>query len=138
MTAAAPNGEIGELRKSISQRQIDMFTPVRPGSIHTDAGAAEAHGFRGPLAQGLMSVAYIAELMTAAFGADFIVGGKVSVSFIEPVCVGDELTVTATVKPATAAEAIEVDVRCVNQTGSLVTVGTASARAAASSGVDRV
>ena len=54
--------QLPPLTKSISQRQIDCYSGVRPRSIHTDAEWARAKGFRAPLAQGMMSTAYVSEI----------------------------------------------------------------------------
>ena len=47
--------ELPTLSKTISQRQIDCYSPVRPNSIHTDDEWARKKGFRAPLAQALTS-----------------------------------------------------------------------------------
>jgi 3-hydroxybutyryl-CoA dehydratase len=130
---SANNIEIGQelprLVKDISQRHIDAYSGVRPRSIHTDEAWARQKGFRGPLAQGMMSTAYISELMMNLLGEDFVKGGKMSVAFIKPVCAGDRLTIGGVVKDKVReAEGtrIVVEVWCENQFGEKVTVGTAS------------
>src|ERR1700693_2293017 len=81
------------LVKEISQRKIDAYSGVKPRSIHTDEAWARAKGFRAPLAQAMMSTAYISEMMTQLLGVGFVKGGSMSVAFIKPVYVGDRLTV---------------------------------------------
>jgi 3-hydroxybutyryl-CoA dehydratase len=117
------------LVKEISQRRIDAYSVVRPRSIHTDEDWAKAKGFRAPLAQAMMSTAYVSELMTKFLGAGFVKGGKLSMTFIKPVYAGDRLTVHGVVRD-TSVEAgvkrIAVDVWCENQHGEKTAVGTAS------------
>lgn len=117
------------LVKEVGQRKIDAYSGVRPRSIHTDAEWARAKGFRVPLAQGMMSTAYVSELMTQFLGAGFVKGGTMSVAFITPVYAGDRLTVHGVVKdkrPEAGATRVDVDVWCENQHGEKTAVGTAS------------
>ena len=67
---------LGPLVKHLDQRRIDAYSGVRPGSIHTDPAWARAKGFRTTLAQGMMSTAYVSELMTRAVGAGFVAGRR--------------------------------------------------------------
>lgn len=121
--------ELPRLVKEIGQRQIDAYSGVRPHSIHTDEAWARKKGFGGTLAQGMMSTAYISELMIQLLGKGFVKGGKMSVAFIKPVCAGDRLTVGGVVKDKVVEEEgtrIVVEVWCENQSGEKVTVGSAS------------
>jgi acyl dehydratase len=117
------------LVKDVGQRKIDAYSIVRARSIHTDEAWARAKGFRAPLAQGMMSTAYVSEMMTRFLGAGFVKGGKISMSFIQPVFAGDRLTVHGVVKEKRAegaATRVVVDVWCENQDGEKTAVGTAS------------
>ena len=130
---AAKALEIGEevppLRKTIQQRQIDCFSGVRPNSIHTDEAWARKKGFRAPLAQAMMSAAYVSELMMQFLGAGYVKGGRVSLSFTKPVIVGDTLTVRGRVKSRESdgdRTRVSVEVWCENQDGVMTMIGTAS------------
>jgi 3-hydroxybutyryl-CoA dehydratase len=132
-TASASTIEIGQhlpaLTKTIGQRQIDAYSGVQPRSIHSDAEWARHKGFRAPLAQGMMSTAYVSEMMTQLLGERFIEAGKMSVIFIKPVYAGDTLNVHGVVKgkhPEGNATRVEVEVWCENQDGEKTMVGTAS------------
>jgi len=117
------------LQKEISQRKIDAYSVVRPKSIHTDPDWARQKGFRAPLAQAMMSTAYVSELMTRFLGAGFVRGGTLSMIFIKPVYAGDRLTVHGVVKEKRLegdATRIVVEVWCENQHGEKTAVGTAS------------
>jgi 3-hydroxybutyryl-CoA dehydratase len=117
------------LVKELTQRKIDVYSGVRPRSIHTDVAWAEAKGFRAPLAQGMMSTAYVSELMTNLLGAGFIQGGNMAVKFIKPVYVDDTLTIHGTVvdkTPEQGATRVTVEVWAENQRGEKTMVGTAS------------
>jgi 3-hydroxybutyryl-CoA dehydratase len=117
------------LTKEISQRKIDVYSGVKPYSIHTDEAWARTKGFRAPLAQAMMSTAYVSELMTRFLGEGFVKGGTMSMVFIKPVYVGDRLTVRGVVKERHAEAAgtrVVVEVWCENQDGDKTAVGTAS------------
>ena len=130
-TASRPEigAELPPLTKTIQQRQIDCYSGVRPNSIHTDPEWARKKGFRAPLAQAMMSTAYVSQLMMQAAGEGFVKGGRMSVSFIKPVVVGDTLTVRGRVKsrePEGGRVRVTVEVWCENQDGVKTMVGTAS------------
>jgi acyl dehydratase len=121
--------ELSALVKEVSQRTIDAYSGVRPRSIHSDASWARAKGFRAPLAQGMMSTAYVSEMMTRFLGAGFIKGGTMSVAFIKPVYAGDRLTVHGVVRDKlveNGATRVVVEVWCENQLGEKTAAGTAS------------
>ena len=117
------------LTKEITQRKIDVYSGVKPHSIHTDEAWARKKGFKAPLAQAMMSTAYVSELMTRFLGAGFVKGGRMSMVFIKPVYVGDRLTVHGVVKERATEPGgtrVVVDVWCENQDGDKTAVGTAS------------
>ncbi len=127
--------ELPPLTKSISQRQIDCYSGVRPRSIHTDPDWARQKGFRAPLAQGMMSTAYVSEMMVAFLGEGFVQGGRMTVKFIKPVFVGDALTMHGVVRDKQSADAghtrVAVEFWCENEEGVKTMVGEASGLAAA-------
>ena len=117
------------LTKEITQRKIDVYSGVKPHSIHTDEAWARTKGFKAPLAQAMMSSAYVSEMMTRFLGEGFVKGGRLSMVFIKPVYVGDRLTVHGAVKERVAEGAdtrVVVEVWCENQDGDKTAVGTAS------------
>jgi acyl dehydratase len=121
--------ELPSLTKPIDQRRIDVYSGVKPRSIHTDADWARARGFQAPLAQAMMSTAYVSELMTRLLGAGFVKGGKMSLAFVKPVLAGDRLTVHGVVKERHVEDGVTrvvVEVWCQNQHGEKTAVGTAS------------
>ena len=125
----AVGAKLPPLTKTIVQRQIDCYSGVRPNSIHTDEAWARKKGFRAPLAQGMMSTAYVSQLMVAFLGEGFVRGGRMSVAFIKPVVVGDTLTVHGVVKsrePEGSRTRVTVEVWAENQDGVQTMVGTAS------------
>ncbi len=127
--AIAIGQELPCLVKEVSQRRIDAYSGVRPRSIHTDEAWAREKGFRTTLAQGMMSTAYVSEMLTRLLGAGFVKGGTMSVAFIKPVYAGDRLTVRGVVKemrPEGGGTRVVVDVWCENQHGEKTAAGNAS------------
>jgi acyl dehydratase len=121
--------ELPPLVKDIPQRKIDAYSGVRPNYIHSDEAFARTKGFRAPLAQAMMSTAYVSEMMTRFVGAGFVKGGSMSMTFIRPVLAGDRLTVRGIVKerrPESGRTRVVVEVWCENQDGDKTAVGTAS------------
>jgi acyl dehydratase len=121
--------ELPELVKDVSQRKIDAYSGVRPRYIHSDESWAQAKGFRTCLAQGMMSTAYVSEMMTRFVGAGFVKGGRLSMSFVKPVYAGDRLTVHGVIKekhPEGDRIRVVVEVWCENQHGQKTALGTAS------------
>jgi acyl dehydratase len=124
-----PGQALPPLAKEVTQRKIDTYSGVRPHSIHTDEAWAKARGFRAPLAQAMMSTAYVSEMMTRLLGAGFVKGGTISMAFVKPVYAGDRLTVHGVVKDRRAEDGVTrvvVEVWCENQAGDKTAVGTAT------------
>jgi acyl dehydratase len=128
-TAISIGQELPPLVKEIPQRKIDAYSGVRPRYIHSDAAFARTKGFPAPLAQAMMSTAYVSEMMTRFLGAGFVKGGRLAMTFIKPVLAGDRLTVHGVVKerqPEHGRTRVVVEVWCANQHGDKTAVGTAS------------
>src|SRR5258708_36595197 len=98
--AVAVGQELPSLAKELTQRRIDVYSGVRPRSIHTDEEWARQKGFRTTLAQGMMSPAYVSEMMTRLLGAGVVRGGTLSMAFIKPADAGDRLAVLGVVRDA--------------------------------------
>src|SRR5262249_25638820 len=108
------------LVKDVAQRRIDVYSGVKPHSIHSDEAWARQKGFRTCLAQGMMSTAYVSQMMVKLLGPDFARGGTMSMAFIKPVYAGDRLTVHGVIKdkqPETGATRVVVEGRVENKNG---------------------
>ena len=117
------------LVKDVSQRRIDIYSGVRPRSIHSDEAFAREKGFRTCLAQGMMSTAYVSQMMVKLLGPGFARGGTLSMAFIKPVYAGDRLTVRGVVKDKQSdngATRVVVEVWVENQHGEKTAVGHAT------------
>src|SRR5204862_994878 len=81
--------ELPPLEKDLTQRHIDAYSGVRTRSIHTDEAWARQKGFRTTLAQGMMSTAYVSEMMTRLLGPASIKGGRRALPLAKPGNAGD-------------------------------------------------
>jgi acyl dehydratase len=138
ITAAAGRGgeltagqALGPLTRTVSQRQIDCYSGVKPRSIHTDEEWATAKGFPTTIAQGMMSTGYVSALLTAAVGEGFVAGGEMDARFLRPVCCGDTVTLSGTVTGFSraapgAGPRVHVEVAARNQDGEQTMAATAS------------
>jgi len=128
-TAPKVGQSLPPLVKDVSQRRIDVYSGVRPRSIHSDEAFAREKGFRTCLAQGMMSTAYASQLMVKLLGPGFARGGTLSMALIKPVYAGHRLTVRGVVKdrqPENGATRVVVEVWVENQHGEKTAVGHAS------------
>ena len=117
------------LVKDVSQRRIDVYSGVRPCSIHSDEAWARQKGFRTCLAQGMMSTAYVSQLMVKLLGPGFARGGTMSMAFIKPVYAGDRLTAHGIIQDKQSdngATRVVVEVWVENQHGEKTAVGHAT------------
>jgi acyl dehydratase len=130
-TIIAGGRELASVSRLLEQRQIDVYSGVRPGSIHTDPSWARAKGFPTTIAQGMMSTAYVSAMMTDAFGAGFIVGGTMDVRFLRPVFEGRRLTTSGHVMGFVQNDdglQAHVEVAVHDDQGARTLAGTATAR----------
>jgi acyl dehydratase len=129
---ALPTGggeEIALPQRPITHAMCEAFSgPVK--NYHTDVEMARALGFPDVVVQGMMSVCFVADLMTARYGAGFLAGGRLDVRLVNVVWPTDEITARGKVREVIAEGArrrAHVDVWCAKGDGTVTIVGTASA-----------
>ena len=128
-TEAVVGRALPSLTKDVSQRRTDVYSGVKPRSIHSDEAWARQKGFRGCLAQGMMSTAYVSQMMVKLFGPGFARGGTMSMAFVKAVYAGDRLSVHGIIKdkqPDNGATRVVVEVWVENQHGEKTAVGHAT------------
>jgi acyl dehydratase len=107
-----------------------MSHPLMAGGnpLHHDPAFARNAGLPAPIATGVMSSAFVSEMLTKAFGIDWMRGGSIDVKFIRPIYAGDTVTahgrITGKSETSTGVR-IALDIWCETQRGEPVTVGTA-------------
>ena len=121
--------EIPPLVKQMSLEK--MRQPLMSGSnpIHYDAEFTRKVGLRAPIATGVMSSAYLSEMLIGVFGIEWLRSGTIDVKFIRPIYAGDTVTARGRVTaktPTSTGTRIFLEIWCETQRGEPVTVGTAS------------
>lgn len=119
--------------KHISQEKINRYAEASGdfNPIHVDEDFAKKTLFGGTVAHGMLTLAYISQMMTAAFGQSWLSGGKLSVRFKTPARPGDVITVSGKIKTIEQEgnkTSVNCDVLCQNQRGETVIIGEASVR----------
>jgi len=120
-----------EITPAVKQMTLErMSRPLMTGSnpIHYDPAFARNAGLPAPIATGVMSSALLSEMLTTAFGVDWIRSGSIDVRFIRPIYAGDTVTARGRItgkSPTNTGVRIALDIWCEIQQGEPVTVGTA-------------
>jgi acyl dehydratase len=121
--------EIGLAPRPITHAMCRAFSgPSR--NYHTDVEMARALGFPDIVVQGMMSVCFVADLLTARYGAGFLAGGKLDVRLVNVVWPNDAVTTRGKVREILAEGSrrrAHLDVWCAKGDGTVTVIGTASA-----------
>ena len=144
MTTKAAELKVGDeltgFAKTVTQDKMDRFESVARLAVHPDQGAvpsdnihtnaerAKELGLNRPIASGQMSFAYLHELLSRVFGADFRQGGQLAVTFLKPVYDGDTVTAHGVVLENETVDGrakLRVQVWLENQEGIKTCVGEA-------------
>jgi acyl dehydratase len=99
-------------------------------NYHTDVEMARALGFPDIVVQGMMSVCFVADLVTERYGVGFLAAGKLDVRLVNVVWPGDAITARGRVRERVAEGTrtrVHLDVWCSKPDGTVTVVGTASA-----------
>ena len=107
---------------------IAFSGPTR--NYHTDVEMARALGFPDIVVQGMLSVCFVADLMSGRFGDGFHAGGKLDVRLVNVVWPKDVITTRGKIRETVREGARRrqlVDVWCEKPDGTVTLIGTASA-----------
>ena len=136
MDTAPETVQLRQIVRTVTRDTIDGYEEILGigNPLHVDEEFARETPFGGIIAHGMMSLAYVSEMMTEAFGAGWYESGELDTTFVRPVRPGDTITTWGTVKGRTGVEGqirVVCEVYCENQMGEIVLKGTATATAAA-------
>ncbi len=128
-SASAPT-ELPSLVKQVTQEKIDRYALAGGDGnpLHTDPEFAAGTQFGGTIAHGLLLLAYLSEMMTAAFGPAWLSGGRLKVRFRAPARPGDTVTAWGSVTRRQAGRTVCL-VECRNQGGDVLVAGEAEVAA---------
>jgi 3-hydroxybutyryl-CoA dehydratase len=117
--------------KAINQEKIDTYGKAQGENdpIHHDQGWAEKNTiFGGTIAQGMMTMAFISQMITACFGIGWVNKSELEVKFLYPVRPGDIISTQGVVVDKIESESgksIICDLHCFNQDNKIVLSGCA-------------
>jgi acyl dehydratase len=130
---ATKDMDVGQMlppvQKDVSFENIRLFSMWSNRNIHTDWEIAIKGGLPAPIAQGLMSHAYLGEMLTRFFGKNWLQGGKINAKFIRYTLPGDVVTTGGIIKEKKEegpAVRFICDIWCQSLSGEKTVVGTAS------------
>ncbi|HZA23129.1 MAG TPA: MaoC family dehydratase [Dehalococcoidia bacterium] len=92
-------GRLPSVVKTITQRQLDNYARASGdhNPLHLDAQFAATTQFGGIIAHGMLTLAFISEMMLTAFGKNWLETGSLKVRFRGAAYVGDEVETWGTV-----------------------------------------
>ena len=88
------------IKKHITQEQIDRYASASGdfNPIHVDHEFAAEAQFGSTVAHGMLVAASISEMMTVAFGRQWLTNGRLKIRFRAPVFPGESVETTGEVK----------------------------------------
>ncbi len=131
--------ELPQLQKRVTQEQVERYARASGdfNPLHLDPQyAAATTSYGRNIAHGMLVMAFISEMMAAAFLDAWLSGGKLQARFRAPVYPGDTVTTFGALKSQhEAGESVHLEyiVGCRNQDGEEVVAGEAAVDVPASS-----
>lgn len=107
--------------KTITQEAIGRYAEVSGDGnpLHTAPDFAATTQFGGTIAHGMLVLAYLSEMLTAAFGEGWRAGGRMKARFRAPARPGDTVTAGGRVTKAEAG-VVRCQAECRNQSGEVL------------------
>ena len=121
------------VEKNIVQDNINLYAKASGdfNPIHIDADYARKTPLGGTVAHGMLILAYISQMMTDAFGHNWLSGGRLNVRFRAPARPGDVITISGSIRRVEKEDGyhmIDCDVLCSNQNDEPVITGDAKVK----------
>ncbi len=122
-----------EVKKAITQEDINRYAEVSQdfNPIHIDEDFARKTPSGGTIAHGMLILAYVSQMMTAAFGRNWLTGGRFSVRFKAPARPGDTVKATGKISKIDKIgeeTLVGCSVLCSNQKGESIITGEAQVK----------
>jgi len=114
--------------KHITQDKINLYAEASGdfNPIHIDESFAAKTPLGGTIAHGMLSLAYVSEMMTSAFGQNWLSEGKLRAKFKEPARPGDTLTINGKIICLEQKDDVSYancNFECLNQKGEMIVTG---------------
>jgi 3-hydroxybutyryl-CoA dehydratase len=115
------------VERKITQEKIDLYAEASGdfNPLHVDPEFAKETMFGGTIAHGMLTLAYISQVMEAFHREGWINGGEMEINFLAPVRPGDTIRCTGEVSEV-GEDRIRCSVECRNHRGETVAAGNAS------------
>jgi 3-hydroxybutyryl-CoA dehydratase len=125
--------DLPSLAKTLSQEKIDRYARASGdfNPIHVDPTFAAQTPFGGTIAHGMLLLAYLSEMLTAAFGQGWLAGGRLKIRFKGAARPQDTVTIGGRVQRAKEEHEerrLWCDVECLNQRGEVLVTGRAEVK----------
>jgi len=125
--------ELPSLAKTLSQEKIDRYARASGdfNPIHVDPAFAAQTPFGGTIAHGMLLLAYLSEMLTAAFGQAWLSGGRLKVRFKGAARSGETVAIgghVQRVQEGHERRRLWCDVGCLNQQGEVLVAGQAEVK----------
>jgi 3-hydroxybutyryl-CoA dehydratase len=122
-----------EVKRHITQEMINLYAQASRdfNPIHLNAEFARKTAAGGTIAHGMLNLAFCSQMMTQAFGLDWLENGRFNIRFKLPARPGDDLTVQGKIeKILTESEktVVNCSILCSNQKGETIISGEAIVR----------
>jgi 3-hydroxybutyryl-CoA dehydratase len=119
------------VEKVITQEQLARYAHASGdhNPLHLDPEFASATQFGGVIAHGMLTLAFVSEMLTSAFGQSWLESGRLKVRLKAPAYPGDRVHTWGEVvkdEPGTQERSIECSVGLVNSRGQELISGVAS------------
>jgi 3-hydroxybutyryl-CoA dehydratase len=116
------------LVKHITQQNINLYAEASGdfNPIHIDESFAAKTPLGGTIAHGMLSLAYVSEMMTSTFGQNWLSEGKLRAKFKEPARPGDTLTINGKIICLEQKDDVSYancNFECLNQKGEMIVTG---------------
>lgn len=125
-----PGKTLQSVVRHITQEKIALYADASGdfNPIHIDESFAARTPFGGTIAHGMLVLAYVSEMMTLAFGQNWLSAGKLRARFKEAARPGDTLTVQGKVDSVEEKNGVSYancSFECRNQKGEIIISGDA-------------
>jgi 3-hydroxybutyryl-CoA dehydratase len=122
-----------EVKRHITQNDINLYAQASRdfNPIHIDPEFAGKTAAGGTIAHGMLNLAFCSQMMTAAFGRNWLESGRFNVRFKMPARPGDDLTVQGKIERIQSENdqtVINCSILCANQKGETIISGEAIVR----------
>ncbi len=121
--------ELQAVTRTVTIPMCEAFSgPTK--NYHNDREMARALGFPDIVVQGMMSICFISELMTRAFGVGWYCGGQLNVNLVNVLWANEHLATRGKIRAEVCEGSrtrVHLDVWCEKSDGTKTVVGAASA-----------